>query len=86
MVLIVVGGGIYAFMYFHKRSQKYASRHGPDDAEISDHRADFGQVGDCAICANAVDDVCRRRALGRGHAIRGRRDRAISSTKKPRCA
>ncbi len=66
---MVVAGGIYAFIYFKKRSKKMR--------EVLDRMAlkmpvigpDPDQVGDRALRAHALDHVRRRRAAGRSAGI-----------------
>ena len=53
--------------------EKYASLPRSHGAEIPHYRTHIGQIGDCPFCTNSLDDVCRRCAVGRGDAIRGRR-------------
>ncbi len=61
---MVLGGAIYAFVYFKKRSRRDAGIPGSRDAEVPDHRTDPQQVGDRPLCAHAGHHVLRRRAAG----------------------
>ncbi len=75
VVGIVVGGCDIYVHVFPQAVAKYASLPRSHGAEIPHHRTHIGQISDCPFRANPVHDVCGRCALGRGDAIRGRRDR-----------
>ena len=72
-LLLMFGGAVWAFLYFKKRSQGDAAQPRPDAVALPGHRPDHGQGRDRPFCAHALDDVRRRRAARRSHAIgRGR--------------
>ena len=69
----VIGGSIYAFFYLPQALEADAARVRPDPAQVPDHRTDSRESRDRALRPHALDHVCRRRAPGRGHGIRGGR-------------
>jgi len=73
-IAIALGLGVYAFIYFKKRSK--AMRELLDRASLKiRHRAHPDKAAIGTLCAHAVDDVLRRRAAGRSAGLGGRRDR-----------
>ena len=72
-VAVVIGGAIFAFSYFKKRSR--AMREFLDRLILKFPIIGpiLNQGGHRALCANAVDHVLRRRTAGRGPGLGGRR-------------
>ena len=85
-LVCVIGGSFYAFFYFLKRSRPMQLAFDRIMLKVPIIGPILHQSRHRAILPDALDHVRGRRAAGRGHAIRGGRHAATSSTNRRCCA